>query len=101
MIVINLADNVAKSGTPGKAFSMDLNSISLKWIDVVLTRKDGKCSTTVYSDSKVIFDPQGVTHSCGLKDDSNNFFVVNSRSKGGSVYLSSFVTISASSWEQI
>jgi hypothetical protein len=100
LIVVNIADNIAKSGRPGSAFSIDLASISTRWIDVVMTKSDGKCSTTVYSNGKILFDPEGSTHACGLEENGQNFFVVNSRSRGGPYSLSSVVTVASASWEQ-
>jgi hypothetical protein len=97
LIVVNIADNIAKSGRPGSAFSIDLASISTRWIDVVMTKSDGKCSTTVYSNGKILFDPEGATHAC---ENGQNMFVVNSRSRGGPYSLSSVVTVASASWEQ-
>ena len=100
LIVVNIQDNIAKSGRPGSAFSFDLNTISNRWIDVIMIKSDGRCSTSVYSDNKILFDPEGSTHACGLDENGQNYFVVNSRSRGGPYSSSSFVTVASASWEQ-
>jgi hypothetical protein len=100
LLVVNIQDNTIKSGRPGSAFSMDLNSMAQKWIDIVMIKNDGRCSTTVYSDGNIIFDPQGTTHGCDLEENGQNYFVVNSRSRGGPYSSSSFVTVSSAGWEQ-
>ena len=100
LIVVNVDYNIAKSGKPGAAFSINLSDISLKWVDVVMTKKNNQCSTTIYSSGRVIFDPQGVTHGCNLVDGPN-YFVINSRSRGGDIYLSSFISVASASWDAI
>lgn len=101
LIVINVGDNTSKSGAPGSAFSVPTSDISNQWIDVIMTKINGRCSTAIYSGGRVIFDPQGATHGCNIADGANKF-VVNSRSRGGPTpYLSSFVSVSSASWEQM
>lgn len=99
LIVVNINENTVKSGRPESAFSIDMGSVSNRWIDVVMTKSGDRCSTTVYSNGNVLFDPQGSTHGCGLNEDGGNYFVVNSRSRGGPYSSSSFVTVASASWE--
>ena len=100
LICVNVNENTVKSGAPGAAFSMPLSDVSAQWIDIVMTKTNDRCSTTVYSGSRVIFSPQGVTHGCTIVDGAN-LFVVNSRARGGSFYSSSFVSVASAGWEQI
>jgi len=100
LIVVNIADNTVKSGRPESAFSIDLNSIATRWIDIEMTKSDGRCATTVYSNGNILFDPEGSTYACGLEENGQNFFVVNSRSRGGPSSSSSVVTVASAGWEQ-
>ena len=110
LIVINLQDDVMKSGSPGKAYSFDLSKWDKKWIDITMTKSGNVCSTKISNAnpgaSHSGFNETGAgssvmaTGDCALH--SANKLVVNSRARNGTDSDGdSFVSVLAVSWTQM
>eukprot|EP01031_Cornospumella_fuschlensis_P025104 gene25104-30321_t len=100
LVVVNLSENVVKSGKPFHAVSIGLDQVSQRWLSVRMVKNGDYCTTTFTSidDNRVLNNPQAAP--CTLAGDGNNFVVVNSRARSSISYADGTVTVRSVSWDQ-
>ena len=97
LFVVNLADNVLKTGQPGEAVAVSLSQFVQKWVTVSMTKKDGTCQTNFYSESGTLMYSTPKMSNCYTNGVPHQI-VVNARARDSSSYDSSFISIDSITW---
>ncbi len=97
LIVVNLTENVAKVGSPGKSKAVALDTIAKRWITVTMEKVGGTCTTQIERDGASTVKLG--TSKCST-NPLENHIVITGRARNNSSSRSSFVEITDVKWVQ-
>lgn len=99
LFVVNLADNVIKSGRPFHAQVFKMSDVEQRWITFKMIKSGDTCTTSISDSDTGAVLVRGSAGSCNLSD--KNHVVVNVRARDGGSDSSdhSFVSVRKIKWQ--
>ena len=95
LIVVNVSEGVAKSGSPSKAPSVSLKSLSGRWIKVIMNKNGHRCTTRIERKGE---SSLSLGENYCNSNPKQNKIVINSRARAFSSMKSSSIEVANVSW---